>query len=254
MDRKWDIINQYKNMINVKYWGIQCRITNLINEERQHKQLGGDLKKITIDNNDIKYNIVYNNNPNDLNIQLLTIDGSLQCGIILFDKDNKTEAIFQDVHAYDNCYQSTVENTSHGKMIVKLMIEICKKKNIKKILLSDNSIKKIDKYILDMKIYYTMINGYPWYVQFGFKNVSDNEILKENYLILKGNKVKDFKENVFINKRFIELSKENLDMSIKKFIKLLSHYDINIFTDVYKKMYDKLKLKEIKNNQYYLEI
>ena len=144
MDSKWDIINQYKNMINVKYWGIQCRITNLINEERQHKQLGGDLKKITIDNNDIKYNIVYNNNPNDLNIQLLTIDGSLQCGIILFDKDNKTEAIFQDVHAYDNCYQSTVENTSHGKMIVKLMIEICKKKNIKKILLSDNSIKKID--------------------------------------------------------------------------------------------------------------
>ena len=99
-----------------------------------------------------------------------------------------------------------------------------------------------------------MINGYPWYVQFGFKNVSDNEILKENYLILKGKKVKDFKENVFINKRFIELSKENLDMSIKKFIKLLSHYDINIFTDVYKNIYYKLKLKEIKNNQYYLEI
>ena len=90
--------------------------------------------------------------------------------------------------------------------------------------------------------------------KFGFKNISDNEILKENYLILKGKKVKDFKENVFINKRFIELSKENLDMSIKKFIKLLSHYDINIFTDVYKKMYDKLELKEIKNNQYYLEI
>ena len=134
------------------------------------------------------------------------------------------------------------------------MIEICKKKNIKKILLSDNSIKKIDKYILDMKIYYTMINGYPWYVQFGFKNISDNEILKENYLILKGKKVKDFKENVFINKKFIELSKENLNMSIKKFIKLLSQYDINIFTDIYKKMYYKLKLKEIKNNQYYLEI
>ena len=62
-----------------------------------------------------------------------------------------------------------------------------------------------------------MINGYPWYVQFGFKNISDNEILKENYLILKGKKVKDFKENVFINKKFIELSKENLNMSIKKF-------------------------------------
>ena len=50
------------------------------------------------------------------------------------------------MHAYDTCYESTIENISHGKIIVKLMIALCKKYQVKKILLSDNSHIVIDKY------------------------------------------------------------------------------------------------------------
>jgi hypothetical protein len=38
--------------------------------------------------------MIYNEDNDETSIQLLTIDGSLQCGIILIDKENLLEAIF----------------------------------------------------------------------------------------------------------------------------------------------------------------
>ena len=238
-------------MINKKYHGISLRLTNLL---ENYKQIGGDIKKITIDDHEVTFNMIYNNDDDETSIQLLTIDGSLQCGIILIDKENPIEAIFQDVHAHDNCYDSTIENMSHGKIIVKLMIALCKKYGIKKILLSDNSRIVIDRYDLDLKLFYTMTHGYPWYVQFGFKNMDKDDylIMKKNYKLLKGKKVSDFDKNVFIDQKFIKLAKDNMDMSIKQFIKEICNHDIKLFHSLYEDIYKNLGLIKPKHKQYYL--
>jgi len=88
---KFDIIKSYRIIVNKKYHGISLRLTNLL---ENYSQIGGDIKKITIDNHKVKFNMIYNNDDDEMSIQLLTMDGSLQCGIILIDKENPTEAIF----------------------------------------------------------------------------------------------------------------------------------------------------------------
>ena len=50
------------------------------------------------------------------------------------------------------------------------MIALCKKYGIKKILLADNSRIVIDKYDLDLKLFYTMTHGYPWHIFIFDKN------------------------------------------------------------------------------------
>ena len=145
---------------------------------------------------------------------------------------------------------------SHGKIIVKLMIALCKKYHIKKILLADNSRIAIGKYDLDLKLFYTMIRGYPWYVQFGFKNVDQEDylIVKHNYGLLKGKKVSDFNENIFIDNKFIKLAKTNQDMSIKQFIKEICNYDDKLFHGLYEDIYRNLGLIKPKHKQYYLNL
>ena len=159
ISNKFAIINQYKKLIIPKYYGISLRLNNLL---ESYKQIGGKLKKININDNEITYNVIYNNDSQETSIQLVTIDGSVQCAIILIDNENPDEAVLQDVHAFDNCYESTIENQSHGKIIVKLIIALCKKQNITKIMLSDNSNLKCGKDSIDLKMFYTMIKGYPW--------------------------------------------------------------------------------------------
>ena len=145
---------------------------------------------------------------------------------------------------------------SHGKIIVKLMIALCKKYGIKKILLADNSRIAIGKYDLDLKLFYTMTHGYPWYVQFGFKNVDQDDyvIIKHNYGKLKGKKVSDFNENIFIDHKFIELARINQEMSIKQFIKEICNHDDKLFHSLYEDIYRNLGLIKPKHKQYYLDI
>jgi len=128
---------------------------------------------------------------------------------------------------------------SHGKIIVKLMIAICRKYGVKKIMLADNSRITINKYDLDLKLFYTMTHGYPWYVQFGFKNEDPDDylIIKHNYKLLKGKKVSDFDENVFIDHKFIEFARSNMDMFIKQFIKEICNLDIKLFHGLYEEIY-----------------
>jgi len=254
---KWKLIREYKNIFNSNYHGISLRLTELLRDNRySNKLIGGELKKISYDSGEIIFNIDRTDNPKDLNIQLLTINGSKQCGIILIDPENKTNASFQAIHANDGCYISTVENTKDGKNIVELMIEICKYYGIKRIELKDSSVKKIDEYDIDLSMYYTMIKGVPWYVIFGFKNteIEEQQKIKENFLKLKDKKVKDFDKNVFIVTKYIDLSKKFNDIPIKVFLKMISYYDIKLFANIYDKIYNNLKLEKIIKRVYYMNL
>lgn len=258
-EKKWKLIKEYKNMIDVKYYGIQNHLTEILREPKySEKLIGGELKKISYNDATIIYNIEkdLNEKEKDLNIQLFTINRSKQCGLIVIDPDNKTEASFQDIHADDGCYVSTLENTQHGKNIIELMIEICKNYGIKKIILSDKSHKKLGNYEVNLSKYYTMIKGYPWYCQFGFINANkdDKQKIKENYLKINKKKVSDFDEKVFIFDDYMKLSREFKNMNIGLFIKLLSYYNVKVFVNLYEKIYENLKLNKIENRLYVLKL
>ena len=250
-------LNLYRNAINSKYWGLHTLINNIISDTNIHqKQIGGKITKFTVDNQQIKADVVYNKDFDDISIQIINLKGKEDCGVIVIYKEDKTTAIIQNIKGMDNCYESTIDKTNDGKIIMKLLIELCKSYKIKKILLADNSVKKIDKFTLELPIYYTMIRGYPWYVQFGFNNSLPEENLKinNNYNKLRGKKVKDYDRNIFIDPEFIKFTKDNQELSIKSFIKSLSFYNIEKFNRVYQQIYLNLKLERLNNKEYYLEL
>ena len=79
------------------------------------------------------------------------------------------------------------QNKKTGKIVMKILIDICKKNGIKAIRLSDTAHLNCGKYSLDLKLIYTMIHGFPWYYRCGFKceDLNDHKIIKDNYKLLK---------------------------------------------------------------------
>ena len=247
----------YRKAINSSFWGLHTLINNILGDTNiHHKQIGGEITKFTIDNQDIKADVVYNKNFDEISIQVINLKGTEECGVIIIYKDNPTTAIIQNIQGKDRCYETTINRTNDGKIIIKLLIKLCKYYKIKKILLADHSIKKIGDYDLELKIYNTLINGKPWYCQFGFinSNDKDQQIIIDNFNKLNGKKVSNFPKEIFISKKFIELYDKYKDNDIKEFIRMLSLYDIKRFYDIYDKLYKKLGLRNIKNKEYYLNL
>jgi len=267
-----EIIYKYKNMIKSGYWGIVSRIRDLISDvqEKSSKYLhiGDNLQKKNFIHNNITYVIIYNKNYNDINLYLLTIENSFQFGIILFQKENKDIAIIQDLFAFGGPNVSQIEVMEESILITNLMILICKKMNIKKILVKDNTIYKIYKpntkeynkftsgIDLNMDIYYTLITGKPWYSQFGFINCNKRErkYIEDNYKKLKDKKVKDYNKDIFIDIQFIDMYEKYKETDIKEFIHILKINNIEKFLQVYDILYQKLGLNYIMYKKYYLEL
>jgi hypothetical protein len=265
------IIQEYKNMIRSLYWGIVSRMNDLLNSKYNSSingNIGGCLQKNTLTINNIKYIIIHNKEFNDINFHLVTIENSVQFGILLFQKNNKDIALFQEAYAYGGCNYSHIENLKDSKLITKLIIKICKKKKIKRIIIEDNSIYKIilpntsdfEKFTrgrdFDLDIYYTLITGKPWYTQFGFKNLKNKDYknMIHNYNILNNKKVRDFSKNIFIDQKFIKLYDQYLDLNITVFNNILFNYDNDLFLHIYDDLFDKLNLIKFHDKHYYLDL
>ena len=252
-----DQLNKYRTLFNPFYFGITSTVQNIIRDYNiSNPILGGEITKLSIDNNIIKADIVYNKEHDGIILQVLNLKDKTACGIILIHSNDKSTAIIQTLQGNDSCYASTLDRSNDGKIIMKILIELCKFYKIKKILLADRSTKKIGKYELDLKIYYTLINGKPWYCQFGFINSNDKDQQKiiDNFNKLNSKKVSDFPKEIFIHKKFIDIYEKYKNSDIKEFIRMLSLYDIKIFYDIYDKLYKNLGLRYIKNKEYYLDL
>jgi hypothetical protein len=252
-----DQLNKYRTLFNPFYFGITSTIQNIIRDYNiSNPMIGGEITKLSIDNNIIKADIVYNKEHDGTIIQVINLKDKTECGVILIHSDDKSTAIIQTLQGNDFCYASTLHRSNEGKIIMKILIKLCKFYKIKKILLADRSTKKIGKYELDLKIYYTLINGKPWYCQFGFinSNDTDQQTIIDNFNILNDKKVSDFPKEIFIHKKFIDIYDKYKNNDIKEFIRMLSLYDITIFYELYDKIYTNLGLKHIKNKEYYMNL
>lgn len=252
-----DQLSKYRTLLNPFYFGITSTIQNIIRDYNiPNPMIGGKITKFSIDNNIIKADVVYNKEPDGIILQVINLKDKTECGVILIHSDDKSTAIIQVLQGNDSCYASTLHRSNDGKIIMKLLIELCKFYKVKKILLADRSTKKIGKFDLDLKIYYTLINGKPWYCQFGFinSNDKDQQTIIDNFNKLNDKKVSDFPKEIFIHKKFIDIYDKYKNSDIKEFFRMLSLYDITIFYELYDKLYKNLGLKHIKNKEYYMNL
>ena len=160
-------ISLYRTLINPFYFGITSTIQNLLtNNNISNNQFGGKITKFTIDNNIINANVIYNKDSKEAIIQLINLKDKTECGVIIIHNENKTEATIQNIQGNDSCNASTLNRTNNGKIIMKLLIDMCKYYKIKKIRVADHSSKKISKYEFDLKIYNEQFKLLPRPIKF----------------------------------------------------------------------------------------
>ena len=196
---------------------------------------------IIIDDNKYYYRVERYSGDEDFRIiDIISIKdeykNNIDCGSIQIDKKQRIATIISLGNS-NKCIKSDNKKVKfkYGDIIFQIMMNICKKENLRKIELSDNSNINCSGYSLILNYIKTMTHGIPHYYKYGFKFKleNDNKILNNNYK----NYMKDPKINkndlleIIKNKGSVniinhlykvinKLSKE--EISIKKFILLLT--------------------------------
>ncbi len=200
---------------------MQILIKTFLNQNLIHKKrFGGGkydkIKTLSFNYNSqiykIKIKIEYDDNDEFIeNIYILhDNDNNDRCMILIIYRDEQY-AIIQDFKSNINCIKSDIYdiNNGFGNILMKFTIELLKinkdKLNIKRIILTDNSVIPCNSNRIHPNInfsdLYTLINGCSWYAKFGFKIYSNNKH--------KLNEITNIFNN---NKNIIENTKFNIDM------------------------------------------
>ena len=224
----------------------------IINKSKNKKlifkyQYGGEIKSYNFENNNYYYNVEYakskDNSSNE--VHLVTInEGTMGCGLILID--NKTHhANIQSVADYSDCIKCDNPNIKYkvGAIMMQIIIEECKKLNVKKITLEDNSKKYFSGSSIELIYYRTMAQGTPYYSKFGFKHTTPLKVRNNQNNWLTNPTITKNKIKKIFNKD-IEDNEENSKI-IKLFYKIVDKYTDNIIvSDFVIKFFDKAVIKE----------
>jgi len=136
-------------------------------------QIGGG-KKLKVIYNDREY--VFNE-AMDKNYYILYSKDEFECVTIIIDLENK----IAEIHGIGN-YRSCLDdiNTNIGSTLLKITLKMIKKYkeklDIKKILITDNSLKKCNNKNIKLSVMLTLLTGNTWYGKYGFKPVDDTLI------------------------------------------------------------------------------
>lgn len=241
-------------------------------------QFGGKLKKVFVDNNEYFINLKTNKYIDDTNTEyeliLLSFDGKENCGIILIQNDT---AVIEGIRHIDNCVangrilkddtiSAYIVDKDIGTTLMKIMIEICKKKHVTTIQLTDLSRQTCINGTIDMdfKYLYTITHGLSsWYSKFGFQPIDnkDKEVFDYNYNKMKTYLTKDldiielFDNSVDIDKHqndittdIISIFNQRKDDKLSNTLRFLYRNKkyCRLMSLVYMKIFYKLGLKQFK--------
>ena len=225
----------------------------IINKSKNKKlifkyQDGGKIKSYNFENNNYYYNVEYAKSTKDnfINeVHLVTInDGTVGCGLILID--NKTHyANIQSVADYNDCIKCDNPNIKYkvGAIMMQIIIDECKKLNIKKITLEDNSKKYFLGCSIELIYYRTIAQGTPYYTKFGFKHITPLKVRNNQNNWLTNPTITKNKIKKIFNKD-IEDNEENSKI-IKLFYKIVDKYTDNIIVSNFViNLFDKAVIKE----------
>lgn len=200
------------------------------------------------------------------------------CFAVLIDQKSLTATI-QNLRHWNDCLVNT-SSDQITKVLMKIIIEICKQAGIKTLKLTDRSYFscKNPKFTFFLKQANTLTSSQPYYYNYGFKFVdpNDHSNVKTNAKILQGIKTSDLKFEVIENLIRTKLSKYKKDFDsqiindtieyvkeiytkylsypIAKFLSKLKYKLCVVFSVIYFDLFDILKLKNYRTEQMYLHL
>lgn len=249
-------INMFK--LTLKYENKIKLIGGEPNDYNKKYNNGSGKYNITLNGDQYYYNVERYSYVDEKNVKddrftfidLITIkdkyNNNIHCGSIAIDTKTKKATIT----SLGNSPKCLISNGNvefkYGDILFQIMINICKKENVKQIELTDNSYRQCGHFNLSLDFLKTMTHGFTHYHKYGFKYKyePDNQILKENYKrfltaptikanqilnLLKEKKIDD--ERIERIKKFIEKFKKennNDNIPIKLFVKLQTYDLTNI--------------------------
>ena len=228
-------------------------------------QIGGG-KKLKVIYNDREY--VFNE-AMDKNYYILYSKDEFECVAIIIDLENKIAEI-HGIGNYTSCLDDI--NTNIGSTLLKITLKMIKKYkdklDIKKILITDNSLKKCNNKSIKLSLMLTLLTGDTWYGKYGFKPVDDtlikyydnnkkimNTITLKDIDLIKYLKMSKLDQNIIEkSKKFIEkhqsfLVKDYLTQFLKEYDKTCKY-----FYDFYEQLFIDLALYNFNRNTFELVI
>ena len=284
---KYKKISEIKKKIQIfKFYGGDV-ISNTYNKNKI-EELNKEI--VIIDNNEYFYNIggysSFGDNENMI-IDIVSIkkkdynNNDYICGSIQIDKNTLIATIIGLGNEY-KCVKLKNGNDvyKNGDIVFQIMLDICKKENIKQINLTDNSYKKCGDIEINLNVLKIMTYGKTHYMKYGFKFKKKSELTKYEYnkkifdLDPKVNKIdlinliRSSKTNIETKQYIIGVlhMSKSLDISIKYFLLLLMSKknpnnenleDKNycqLIYDIYDSLFEIGNYKMHVNNDYYLNL
>jgi len=256
------------NILKIIIW----RKSMLIRENKTqlrnflYKQNGGSGKKLKVTYNNHKY--IFEEVMDD-NYYVLYSKDEFDCVAVIIDKEyNKAE-----IHGIGN-YKSCLDeiNTNVGSTLLKITIKMLQKYkeklNIKKILLTDNSLKKCNNKNIELSKMLILLTGDTWYGKYGFKPVEERliEYYENNKKIMNTITIKDidlikYLKMTKLNEQIIENSKKFMknhqSLLVKDYLsRFLKEYDntCEYFYDFYFTLFIDLRLYDFHHRTFELII
>ncbi len=226
-------------------------------------QIGGS-KKLKVTYNEYKY--VFEE-AMDKNYYVLYSKDEFECVAVVIDIENKIAEI-HGIGNYKSCLENT--NTNVGSTLLKITLKMLQKYkdklDIKKILLTDNSLKKCNDKNIKLSVMLTLLTGYTWYSKYGFKP-TDNTLItfyENNNKIMNTITLKDidlikYLKMTTLDKKVIEKSKQYIkkhqSLLLKDYLsKFIKEYDktCEYFYDFYNQLFIDLGLYNFHHNTFEL--
>jgi hypothetical protein len=230
----FDIIEFFKdNKINTLHF-LSCKILPLkLHNNILDGGIGDDSKiiKTNIRGEQIITKIYEYNDDNLKTINFVKIHSILDnnnefseidhCGVLIYD-DKIKEATIQSVNDYKDCLQCVDTRNKKfkiGDILIQIMIAMCIHKEIKKIVLTDNSYLLCQNEKIPLIYLRTMTKGEPFYTKYGFKPINHNDV-KSGENDGSKNELKIFNDN-------IKIFNKNPSFSKEKLLRILSYKNFN---------------------------
>ena len=221
---------------------------------------------------------------NEFIIKFITIEENdnvtpKSCAFIILNKTTK-EAIINDIFNWEKCIQDKKNNyvLKSGEIIMKMIIIICKKYNMKNISLTDNSTficpngSKI--HLLKGR---TLIDGLPYYAKLGFepkdkidrdrmknydvymniiktKTIDLKKIIRNTYHKLRETKDIEKKELKHLYNKFIDYIDDHKEDLLKKTLKKISFKSCIYYQNIYEEIYDLIGFHKYNSKVFELKV
>jgi hypothetical protein len=228
-------------------------------------QIGGS-KKLKITYNDSEYIF---DEAMDKDYYVLYSKDEFECVAVIIDIENKIAEI-HGIGNYTSCLDDI--NTNVGSTLLKITLKMVKKYkdklDVKKILITDNSLKKCHNKNIKLSVMLTLLTGDTWYGKYGFK--PEEELLKIKYennkkimntVTLKDIDLIKYLKMTILDKSVIEKSKKFIEKHQSQLVKdylteFLKQYDktCEYFYDFYYHLFDDLGLYNLHRQTFELDI